>query len=184
MNSLLLFVGVGLCAILVLQLWICWTRCWPSTLTKGLKWRRLWHILIWNNIMTQQMRSDDDGFMWSSKSMLETMSYITLSHGTLDMDTKQAAAPFAPTRLLWFSLYSLLLRLHSSLTWSWMTYPKRHWRSSSSKKLHVSSRDSGPNIIHRYAHDTVGEGLSRQIRQFKRILPAISHQCSSHICSE
>lgn len=62
---------------LVLQLWICWTRCWPSTLTKGLKWRRLWLIPTWNNIMTLQMRSDDRGcllgwFMWSSTSLLET----------------------------------------------------------------------------------------------------------------
>lgn len=31
-----------------------------------------------------------------------------------------------------------------------MTYPKKHWRSSSLKKLHVSSLDSGPNVSHRY----------------------------------
>lgn len=65
--------------ILVLQLWICWTRCWLSTLTNGLKWKRLWHILTWNNIMTLQMRSDTRmfGFMSSSMSLFEmTMHHI------------------------------------------------------------------------------------------------------------
>lgn len=43
-------------SIFVLQLWTCWTRCWPLTLTRGSRWRRRWHTPTWNNTTTPQMR--------------------------------------------------------------------------------------------------------------------------------
>lgn len=157
--------------ILVLQLWICWTRCWPSTLTKGLKWRRLWHIPTWNNIMTLQMRSDDDddgcllGWFyvelettvhrisyWSYFQRCWNFHFISATAAWHDCPSKRADAQqllLHPRVLSRSPPYSLLLKPRSSLTWSWMTYPKRHWRSSSLKKLHVSSLASGPNVLHR-----------------------------------
>lgn len=50
-----------------------------------------------------------------------------------------------------------------------MTYPKRHWRSSSLKKLRVSNLVLGPNILRRYAHEASGRNWDSRLDNVKNI---------------